>query len=352
LLRKWREHSKNAANTSQKLKELSAAAANITQFIQQLVTVALVVAGAYAFSEGDISTGAIIATVMLAGRAVAPLGQIALTLSRFRQATLSLRVLNAIMAQPEDRPDTVGFVNRPIRAGAIAFKDVGFAYPGSQNEVLTGLRFSIKPGERVGVIGRIGSGKTTLGRLIARLYVPTSGELLLDGIDIRQYHPSEVRSAVGIVAQAGDLFSGTIKENLLMARPDASDEQIIEAAKAAGVDEFVSRHPRGYDMNVGERGNNLSGGQRQTVAIARLLLTKPKIVFLDEPSGSMDLASERQLIGQLKTAFSDNTTLIVSTHRHSMLEIVDRLIVIEQGRVVADGPKDQVIQALQKKVKG
>jgi ATP-binding cassette, subfamily C, bacterial LapB len=161
-----------------------------------------------------------------------------------------------------------------------------------------------------------------------------------------------VRSAVGIVAQAGDLFSGTIKENLLMARPDASDEQIIEAAKAAGVDEFVSRHPRGYDMNVGERGNNLSGGQRQTVAIARLLLTKPKIVFLDEPSGSMDLASERQLIGQLKTAFSDNTTLIVSTHRHSMLEIVDRLIVIEQGRVVADGPKDQVIQALQKKVKG
>lgn len=351
LLRKWREHSKNAANTSQKLKELSAAAANITQFIQQLVTVALVVAGAYAFSEGDISTGAIIATVMLAGRAVAPLGQIALTLSRFRQATLSLRVLNAIMAQPEDRPDTVGFVNRPIRAGAIAFKDVGFAYPGSQNEVLTGLRLSIKPGERVGIIGRIGSGKTTLGRLIARLYLPTSGELLLDGIDIRQYHPSEVRSAVGIVAQAGDLFSGTIKENLLMARPDASDEQIIEAAKAAGVDEFVSRHPRGYDMNVGERGNNLSGGQRQTVAIARLLLTKPKIVFLDEPSGSMDLASERQLIGQLKTAFSDDTTLIVSTHRHSMLEIVDRLIVIEQGRVVADGPKDQVIQALQKKVK-
>lgn len=348
LLRKWGEHSKNAANTSEKIKQLSAAAGNITQSIQQLVTVALVVAGAYAFSEGHVSTGAIIGTVMLASRAVAPLGQIAITLSRFRQAMLSLRMVNSIMEQPEDRPDTVGFVNRPIRNGAMAFRNVGFVYPGAENEVLTGLNFTVKPGERIGIIGRIGSGKTTMGRLVGRLFLPTSGELLLDGIDIRQYHPSEVRAAVGIVAQAGDLFSGTIKENLLMACPEATDEQIIDAAKAAGVDDFVSRHPRGYDMSVGERGTNLSGGQRQTVAIARLLLTKPKIVFLDEPSGSMDLASERQLIKQLKVAFDRDTTLIVSTHRFSMLELADRLIVIEQGKIVADGPKDQVIQALQK----
>ncbi|TIT78239.1 MAG: ATP-binding cassette domain-containing protein, partial [Mesorhizobium sp.] len=225
---------------------------------------------------------------------------------------------------------------------------VGFAYPGTENEVLHGLNIAVRPGERVGIIGRIGSGKTTMGRLIGRLFLPTSGELLIDGIDIRQYHPSEVRAAVGIVAQAGDLFSGTVKENLLMAAPEATDEEIIDAAKAAGVDDFVSRHPRGYDMNVGERGTNLSGGQRQAVAIARLLLTKPKIVFLDEPSGSMDLASERQLIKQLRVAFDRNTTLIVSTHRYSMLELVDRLIVIEQGRVVADGAKEQVIQALQK----
>ncbi|MBB6468500.1 ATP-binding cassette subfamily C protein LapB [Aminobacter lissarensis] len=348
LLRKWREHSKNAANTSEKIKQLSAAAANMTQFVQQLVTVALVVAGAYAFDSGAISTGAIIAAVMLSGRAVAPLGQLAMTISRFRQAMLSLRVLNSIMQQPEDRPDTVGFVNRPIRVGALTLRNVGFVYPGTEAEVLTGVNLSINPGERIGIIGRIGSGKTTFGRLVGRLYLPTTGELLLDGIDVRQYHPSEVRAAVGIVAQAGDLFSGTIKENLLMARPDATDEQIILAAKAAGVDEFVSRHPRGYDMNVGERGTNLSGGQRQAVAIARLLLTKPKIVFLDEPSGSMDLASERQLIKQLKVAFDDKTTLIISTHRYSMLEIVDRLIVVEQGRVVADGPKEKVIQALQK----
>lgn len=348
LLRKWREHSKNAANTSEKIKELSSAAANMTQFVQQLVTVGLVVAGAYAFDSGTVSTGAIIAAVMLSGRAVAPLGQLAMTISRFRQAMLSLRVLNSIMEQPEDRPDTVGFVNRPIRVGALTLRNVGFAYPGTETDVLTAINLSINPGERVGIIGRIGSGKTTFGRLVGRLYLPTTGELLLDGIDVRQYHPSEVRAAVGIVAQAGDLFSGTIKENLLMARPEATDEEIIAAAKAAGVDEFISRHPRGYDMNVGERGTNLSGGQRQAVAIARLLMTRPKIVFLDEPSGSMDLASERQLIKQLKTAFDDKTTLIISTHRYSMLEIVDRLIVVEQGRIVADGPKEKVIQALQK----
>lgn len=348
LLRRWREHSKNAANTSEQIKRLSATTANTMQLVQQLVTVTLVVAGAYSFSEGKVSTGGIIASVMLAGRAVAPLGQIAITLSRFRQAMLSLKVLNAIMDQPEDRPDTVGFVNRPIRAGAMTFRNVGFAYPGSDTEVLSGLTFSVKPGERIGVIGRIGSGKTTLGRLIGRLFLPTSGEFLIDGIDVRQYHPSEVRAAVGIVAQAGDLFSGTVKDNLLMARPDATDEEIIEAARAAGVDDFVSRHPRGYDLNVGERGTNLSGGQRQAVAIARLLLTKPKIVFMDEPSGSMDLASERQLIKQLKQAFDSQTTLIVSTHRYSMLEIVDRLIVIDQGRIVADGSKEDVIKALQK----
>ncbi|MEW9837984.1 type I secretion system permease/ATPase [Mesorhizobium marinum] len=348
LLRKWREHSKNAANTSERIKGLSAATANIMQFVQQMVTVGIVVCGAYAFAKGEVSTGAIIASVMLAGRAVAPLGQIAITLSRLRQAMLSLRVLNSIMSQPEDRPDTVGFVNRPIRSGALTFKNVGFAYPGTDAEVLSGLNLSIRPGERIGIIGRIGSGKTTLGRLIGRLFLPTSGDLLIDGIDVKQYHPSEVRAAVGVVAQAGDLFSGTVKDNLLMARPDATDEEIIEAARAAGVDEFVSRHPRGYDMNVGERGTNLSGGQRQAVAIARLLLTRPKIVFMDEPSGSMDLASERQLIKQLKQAFDDDTTLIISTHRYSMLEIVDRLVVVDQGRIVADGKKEEVIRALQK----
>ena len=346
LLRKWRELSRNAARTSEEIKELSAAAANMTQFVQQLVTVALIVCGAYAFADGSITTGAIIAVVMLSSRGVAPLSQIALTLARLHQALLSLRILNGIMTQPEDQPHTVGFVNRAIRTGSVAFKDVTFIYPGSVAKVLNGLNFAIRSGERVGIIGKIGSGKTTIGRLLSRLYPANGGDILLDGIDIRQYHISEVRSAVGVAGQSGDLFSGTVKDNLLMAKPDATDEELLDAARRSGIDEFVSRHPRGYDMSVGERGSNLSGGQKQAVAVARILLSKPKLIFLDEPSGSMDLASERLLIRNLSEAIDRDVTLVISTHRFSMLELVDRLIVIDQGRVVADGPKAQVLAAL------
>lgn len=349
LLRKWHELSKKAALTSEEIKQLSASAANWTQFVSQLVSVVIILAGAYEFSEGRMSSGAIIAAVMLSGRAVAPMGQIAMTLARLRQAMLSLRILNSIMTMPEDLPSATGFVNRDIERGGFTFQQADFVYPGSDQKVLNGLTFSVRPGERVGVIGRIGSGKTTIGRLLGALYPPSAGSLLIDGIDIRQYHPAVVRTAVAVASQSADLFSGSVKENLLMANPEASDADIIEVARRTGVDEFVSRHPRGYDMPVGERGSNLSGGQRQAVAIARLLLAKPKIIFLDEPSGAMDLASERRLISNLSTAFGPETTIIISTHRYSMLELVDRLIVLDGGRVIADGPKAAVIEELQKK---
>jgi ATP-binding cassette subfamily C protein LapB len=351
LLRRWHELAKRASRTSEEIKQISANAANTTGFVQQLVSIVIVVAGAYQFAEGNISTGAIIAAVMLSGRAVAPLGQIAMTLARLRQAILSLQILNSIMSQPEDRPAATGFVNREIHNGSFAFHGVDFAYPGTEYKVLNGLTFSVKAGERVGIIGKIGSGKTTIGRLLGGLYPTDAGNLLIDGVDVRQYHPAVVRSAVAVVSQSADLFSGTIKENLLMGCPDATDEEIIAVTKLTGVDDFVSRHPRGYDMSVGERGSSLSGGQRQAVAIARLLLTRPEIVFLDEPSGAMDMASERLLIAKLKTALTPGMTVVISTHRHSMLELVDRLIVIDQGRVIADGPKAAVIEQLQNKAR-
>ena len=348
LLRKWHELSKKASLTSEEIKQLSASAANWTQFVQQLVSIVIIIAGAYQFSQGQMSSGAIIAAVMLSGRTVAPMGQIAMTLSRMRQAMLSLRILNSVMEQPEDRPTGTGFVNREIHSGSFAFQNVEFAYPNSDQKVLNGLTFAVQPGQRVGIIGRIGSGKTTIGRLLGGLYPPTGGSLMIDGIDVRQYHPAIIRSAVSVASQSADLFSGSVKENLLMGRADATDAEIIEVARKTGVDEFVSRHPRGYDMQVGERGGNLSGGQRQAMAIARLLLARPKIIFLDEPSGAMDLASERRLINQLATAISPETTLVISTHRYSMLELIDRLIVLENGRVIADGPKKAVIEQLQK----
>jgi ATP-binding cassette subfamily C protein LapB len=314
-----------------------------------MVSVLIVIAGTYEFSEGHLAMGAIIATVMLAGRAGAPLGQIAMALARFRQAMTSLKILDKIMEQPEDRPSTVGFVNREIKRGGFSFQNVSFQYPGSDYKVINQLSLTVAPGERVGIIGRIGSGKTTLGRLLDGLFLPSDGRLLIDGVDIRQYHMSEVRSAVAVAGQSSDLFSGTVKENLLIGRADATDEELLHVSQMTGVDEFVSNHPRGFDMPVGERGSNLSSGQKQALAIARLLLTKPKIVFLDEPSGAMDLASERHLLAKLSTAFSRDTTLLIATHRFSMLELCERLVVIDKGRIVADGPKAAVLEAMQRK---
>lgn len=349
MLRRWHELTKYSSRTSEDIKHVSTNAINMTAFLQQMTSVLIVIAGTYEFAEGRIAMGAIIATVMLAGRAGAPLGQIAMTLARFRQATMSLRILDKVMEQPDDRPSTVGFVNRQIRSGGFSFQNVSFEYPGSDHPVINQLSFSAAPGEKIGIIGRIGSGKTTLGRLLDGLFTPSNGRVLIDGVDIRQYHMAEVRGAVAIAGQSSDLFSGTVKENLLLGRADATDEELLEVARITGVDEFVANHPRGFDMAVGERGANLSSGQKQALTIARLLLTKPKIVFLDEPSGAMDLASERHLISKLSGAFGADTTLLIATHRHSMLELVDRLIVIDKGRIVADGPKRTVIEAMQRR---
>lgn len=349
LSRRWRDLSVNSTFTTEQIKEISAGAVNATQFVQQAVSLTIVVWGAYLFQAGHITVGAIIASVILAGRAVSPLGQLAMTLTRFRQVKLSLSILDEIMGQPEDTPESTGFVNRVIENGNVGFEKLSFRYPHTDHDALSGISCRIHAGERVGIIGRIGSGKTTLGRLLGALYEPTDGRLLIDSVDIRQYHPAEVRAAVALAGQNSDLLAGTLKDNLLLAKPNASDEEIVEAARRSGIEDFVSGHPRGFDMQVGENGGNLSSGQKQSVTIARLLLAQPKIVFLDEPSGAMDMGSEKRLIVNLKNAFPENVTFIVATHRHSMLELVDRLLVLDAGRLIADGPKADVIRALQQK---
>ncbi|MCX2724085.1 type I secretion system permease/ATPase [Roseibium salinum] len=346
LLANWTLLTKNASGTSEEIKGLSSGVLNLTQLIQQLVSVFVVIAGAYEFSEGNLTTGAIIATVMLSSRTVAPLSQIAMTLARLKQAILSLKILDGIMSQSEERPSGIGFVNRPVVSGDFAFQNVTFRYPRTDTDVLNKVSFAVKTGERVGIIGKIGSGKTTLGRILTNLYSPADGRILINGIDARQYHPAELRSAIAYVGQTVDLFTGTLKYNLQLANPGASDQELIEAAQKTGVDEFAMQHPRGYDLMVGERGSSLSGGQRQAVALTRLLLAKPKIVFLDEPSGSLDLATERRLIGNLARIFGPDVSLVISTHRYSLLELVDRLIVLDRGNIVADGPKDKVLEAM------
>jgi ATP-binding cassette, subfamily C, bacterial LapB len=351
LLRKWDQLVRSGSDLQERIRKLSSVSTSTSFFVQQMITVWIVIGGVYRFAEGDMSMGAIIATVILANRATAPLGQLASMLTRARHAFHALKVLDAIMALPDERDGVSHRVARTIELGEIEFRNVEFSYPGSPRKSLAGASFKIAPGERVGVIGRIGSGKTTIGRLMAGLYFPSAGEVLIDGIDIRQYHPHEVRSAVSLVVQDADLFHGSVKANLLMANPAADDAELVRAARLSGLDQIVTAHPQGFEMGVGEKGGNLSGGQRQIVALARTLVAPFKVLFLDEPTSAMDTMTERQLIARLKEAVPKGCTFVLCTHRHSALELVDRLLVVEGGRIIADGPKDEVLKALMQQAK-
>lgn len=346
LQRTWELLVGQTSRTLEKVRRISAIVSNLTICIQQLVAVAVVIAGSYLFDKGELSMGAIVACVILASRAVAPFGNFSMLVARSQQSLVSLKALNSLMNIESERPPGKQFVAPPITEGRIEFKSVSFSYPGAPNPAIQDLNLVIRPGDRVGIIGKIGSGKTTIGRLLSAIHSPTAGSILIDHIDIRQYHPYELRRAVGVVTQDSDLFYGTVRSNIMMGARNATDQQFVEAARRAGVDDFAMKHPAGFDMPVGERGSSLSGGQRQAVTLARMFLLNPKVVYLDEPSGSMDLASERVLIEHLRKALRPDVTMIVCTHRYSLLELVDRLVVLADGRVAADGPKEKVLNAL------
>lgn len=348
MQRQWELFVAQNAETAHNLRKISSFGLNLSAFIQQLVSVGVVVVGAYMFQEGEVSSGAIIAAVMLAGRAVAPLGQLASTFARSQQAFTSFRTLDKLMQMPEDGDGEARHVDSGIVAGKIEFSGVDFSYPEATTKALSDFNLTIQPGERVGIVGRIGSGKTTVGRLLSRLYVASEGNLLIDGVDIRQYHPSEVRRRVAFVAQDAALFHGSVRNNIVFGSPYVSDDVVMRAAELSGVADFVRLHPHGFNMPVGEGGRLLSSGQRHSIALARAFLFDPAIVFLDEPTGSMDMQSERSLMQRLKTAFRRDQTVIITTHRSSMLNLVDRVVVIDNGHVLLDGPKDKVMEQLSK----
>jgi ATP-binding cassette subfamily C protein LapB len=346
LLRKWETVSDLSSNIIHKIKSYSALAANIAYFAQQLVSVSVIVVGVYIFDAGLITMGGIIAATMLASRTVAPLGQIALMLARARQAVSAFRAVDTIMSLPDERADRRLLVSRNVEHGRIEFQGVDFAYQPGTRKVLSGFSLKIAPGDRVAILGKVGAGKTTLGRLLIRLYEAQEGNLLIDGIDVKQYHPHELRKAVKFLGQDSDLFSGTLRENLIIAKPDATDKELINAARLAGVDDFAAKHPLGYEMAVGERGSLLSSGQRQMVGLARAFLEPGVVLYLDDPSSSMDMVTERLFIARLREALWPEQTLIVTTHRNAMLALVNRVVILDQGRVVADGPTDSVLRRL------
>ncbi|QXZ10622.1 type I secretion system permease/ATPase [Comamonas sp. Y33R10-2] len=343
--RLWESSTQYIAHMGGKIKFISSGTVNFVQTLQQLVSVAVVVIGVYLVQESAISMGGIIAASMIAGRCLAPFGQVAGLMMQYHNARTSLNSIDNYMKMPVEHPADREFVSRPDLRGAIEFRNVSFAYPGSDQASLSGVSFSVRAGERVGIIGRIGSGKTTMEKLVLGLYQPTEGAVLIDGVDVRQIDPVDLRRAIGHVQQDPMLFYGSLKQNLLIGAPFAGEADMLRAARVAGVDEFVANHPKGYDMLVGERGESLSGGQRQSIAMARALINDPAMLLLDEPSSNLDNQSEAQLKRRLQEASAGKTVLLV-THRTALLTLVDRLIVIDNGKIVADGAKEHVIDAL------
>ncbi|MDP2818990.1 MAG: type I secretion system permease/ATPase [Polaromonas sp.] len=333
------------ARVSAQLRLLSSSVINGVSTLQQLVNITIIVAGVYLIHAGMLTMGGLVAATMLSGRAMAPLGQIVALLMQYQNARTALSSLEDTMKKPGERSGETNFVHRPDLAGEIVFDNVHFSYPGRTQEALRGVSFRIKPGENVVVIGRVGSGKTTLQRLVLGLYTPTEGAITMDGIDLRQLDPADLRRNVGYVEQDAMLFYGTLRDNIAIAAPYADDGAILAAAEVGGLIEFANRHPQGFDMIIGERGESLSGGQRQGVAIARAALLEPPVLLLDEPTGAMDFSSEAQFKERLRS-YAKHKTMIVVTHRNTLLDLADRIIVIDEGRIVADGPYEQVIEAL------
>jgi ATP-binding cassette subfamily C protein LapB len=345
IQRKWESLVEYVARESLSSRMISSFAINFTAWVQGVVSIAVLIIGAYLAAEGQLSLGALIACSIITGRAVGPLTQIAGLLTRYHTSMSALSALNKIMDAPVEREPGRTFVSRPRLAGRIDFRGVTFRYPGQQLEALRELSFAIAPGDRVGVVGRMGSGKSTLAKLLIALYQPQAGSVLVDSIDTRQIDPADLRRNIGYMPQNVVLFSGTLRHNLTMGAVHVDDAAMLRAVQLVGLDEHIQRHPQGFDMQVGERGEALSGGQRQAVALARALLEDPPVLLLDEPTASMDIGTEEQFKARLLPVLPGRT-LIVVTHRESMLTLVDKLVVMDNGRAVAAGPKAEVLQAL------
>ena len=343
----WEQTIGTLSRLELRVKMLSGLSMNITLLIQQLAGVIMIVFGVYQIIDGNLSMGGLIACYMLSGRALSPLASLSGLMTRYQQAKVTMVSTDQMMELPQERNFEERPLSRRTLQGAIECRGLNFTYPNQQNMALKNINLVIKPGEKIGIIGRSGSGKSSLAKLIVGLYQPDSGALLVDGVDIRQIDVSELRHNVGYVPQDIQLLAGTLRDNLVSGARYVEDEVVLQAAELAGVHEFARLHPQGYELQVGERGQNLSGGQRQNVALARALLLNPPILLLDEPTSAMDNTGEERLKQRLQAVVANKTVVLV-THRASLLSLVDRLLVIDRGQILADGPKAVVMEALKK----
>lgn len=341
----WEESTGDIASKSLGSRIRFSSLSTISAFLTQLCSVLVIVVGVYLIKNGELTMGGLIAVNILATRTIAPWTQAASLLTNYQQMKTGLQSLNDLMAKKEERPDGKRFIRRPEFKGEIEFKNVNFTYPDEERKALKNISFKIKAGERVGIIGQVGSGKSTLSNILMGFYDAESGSVFIDGLDIKQIDPVDLRHNVSFVPQEVTLFSGTVRDNITLKSPHATDAEIVKAANFGVVNALTDRHPLGMDLQVGERGHNISGGQRQSIALARAFITESPIVLLDEPTNAMDYNTEVKVINNLNVATKDKTTLII-THKPSILAIVDRLLVMDDGTLVMDGPKDEILAKL------
>jgi len=343
----WERSVAATARSGEEVHFWSVLALTISSSAQQLTSMMLVVVGVFLILDGQITMGALIAANMLSGRVLAPISSLASVITRFTQTMVSLRAIDKLMQLERERPPGRTYVARTIDRGAIKFDNVSFKYPASKESAVEGISFKIAPGERVAIIGRVGSGKTTIGRLLSGFYEPLEGSITIDDIESRQYDPADLRTGIGFVMQDTDLFFGKLRDNITLGRPSATDAEVLEVARLSGVEQFIAGHPLGFDMPISEGGRSLSGGQKQAIGLARALIRKPKIIFMDEPTAHFDVRSEAEFLERLKALAKTDMTIIVSTHRPSLLSLVDRILVFDRGKLVADGPREKILAALQ-----
>ena len=347
LRRRWRAAVRDHARSAMQQRLISSIGTTFATTAGMISYAGVVIVGVFAVADNRLTLGGLIACSILAGRAVAPLAQISQLVGRVSATRTAYRQISQLMEQPLEGP-----AGEPLRLakpiGAVELRDVSFSYPGSATPALQNVNLKIEPGEHIALLGRVGSGKSTVARMIVGLYPPQEGMVLVDGIDIAQLDPFSARAHLGAVLQEPALFSGSIRENIVLERPFVDDDEMLRAARVSGADQFVSRISNGYDLKLVDRGEGLSGGQRQSIAIARALAGRPPIMVMDEPTSAMDSQTEADLIDRLGQELAGRT-LIVVTHRQSLLKLVNRIVIMDQGRIIADGPRDRVLAELAKR---
>ncbi len=342
---KWEEATGEIADKGIKTKTLSAAIGTVSAFVTQLNTVLLIIFGAYMIDSQNLTTGALVATVIMSGRALGPMGQVAGMIAYYQHIVAAYHSIENVMGLESEHPSDKQFVRRPAFKGNIEFKNVSFSYPGTETKQLMNINFTMKQGEKVAILGKVGSGKSTIQKLLLGFYYQDEGSVLIDGIDVQQIDPVEIRANISYMAQENVLFAGTARSNIMIKKHKASDDDLLKAAQVSCATDFINKHPKGFELPIVEKGENLSGGQAQAICLARTVIDNSAMFILDEPTKSFDSGTSKRVLNNLKEYLKEKT-LILITHTPADLMLVDRIIVMDSGKIIMDGPKNEVLEKL------